>query len=37
MTKTAVVIGVGPLRGLGATLCRAAAREGLHVVWLLRF
>ena len=30
--KTAVVIGVGPLRGLGATLCEAAAREGLHVV-----
>ena len=30
--KTAVVIGVGPLRGLGATLCLAAAREGLHVV-----
>ena len=30
--KTAVVIGVGPLRGLGAVLCRAAAAEGLHVV-----
>ena len=30
--KTAVVIGVGPLRGLGASLCRAAAAEGLHVV-----
>ncbi|MEE4191705.1 MAG: SDR family NAD(P)-dependent oxidoreductase [Halieaceae bacterium] len=30
--KTAVVIGVGPLEGLGATLCRAAAREALHVV-----
>jgi NAD(P)-dependent dehydrogenase (short-subunit alcohol dehydrogenase family) len=32
MLKTAVVIGVGPVRGLGATLSRAAAREGLHVV-----
>ncbi len=32
MTKTAVIIGVGPLQGLGATLCRAAAREGLHTV-----
>lgn len=32
MTKTAVVIGVGPLRGLGAVLARTAAREGLHVV-----
>ncbi len=30
--ETAVVIGVGPLEGLGATLCRAAAGEGLHVV-----
>lgn len=30
--KTAVVIGVGPLRGLGAVLCQAAAREGLHVM-----
>lgn len=30
--KTAVIIGVGPLRGLGAVLCRAAAAEGLHVV-----
>ncbi len=30
--KTAVVIGVGPLRGLGAYLCRGAGREGLHVV-----
>jgi NAD(P)-dependent dehydrogenase (short-subunit alcohol dehydrogenase family) len=32
MTKTAVVIGVGPLRGLGAVLGEAAARDGLHVV-----
>ena len=32
MTKTAVVIGVGPLRGLGAVLAQAAARDGLHVV-----
>jgi NAD(P)-dependent dehydrogenase (short-subunit alcohol dehydrogenase family) len=30
--KTAVVIGVGPLRGLGGTLCLTAARAGLHVV-----
>ena len=30
--KTAVVIGVGPLRGLGATLCEACARQDLHVV-----
>ena len=30
--QTAVIIGVGPLQGLGAVLCRAAAREGLHVV-----
>ena len=30
--KTAVIIGVGPLRGVGAMLCRAAAGEGLHVV-----
>ncbi len=30
--KTAVVIGVGPLQGLGAALCRAAAAQGLHVV-----
>ncbi len=29
---TAVIIGVGPLDGLGATLCRSAAAEGLHVV-----
>jgi len=32
MKKTAVVIGVGPLRGLGAVLAQTAAREGLHVV-----
>lgn len=32
MTKTAVVIGVGPLQGLGAKLCVGAANEGLHVV-----
>ncbi len=30
--KTAVVIGVGPLRGLGAVLCLTAAKAGLHVV-----
>jgi NAD(P)-dependent dehydrogenase (short-subunit alcohol dehydrogenase family) len=30
--KTAVIIGVGPRRGLGATLCEAAAGERLHVV-----
>lgn len=32
MSDTAVVIGVGAERGLGAALCRAFAREGLHVV-----
>jgi len=32
MTKSAVIIGVGPLRGLGAVLAQAVAREGLHVV-----
>lgn len=32
MTKTAVVIGVGPLRGLGAVLSQSAAAAGLHVV-----
>ena len=32
MKKTAVIIGVGPLQGLGATLCVAAAQEGLHIV-----
>lgn len=30
--KTAVVIGVGPQRGLGGMLCLTAARAGLHVV-----
>ncbi len=30
--KTAVIIGVGPLQGLGAVLCRSAASQGLHVV-----
>jgi NAD(P)-dependent dehydrogenase (short-subunit alcohol dehydrogenase family) len=30
--NTAIVIGVGPLRGVGAFLCRAAAKQGLHVV-----
>ena len=32
MTKTAVVIGVGPIEGLGGYLCTQAANEGLHVV-----
>jgi NAD(P)-dependent dehydrogenase (short-subunit alcohol dehydrogenase family) len=32
MIKTAVIIGVGPLRGLGAVLAQTAAREELHVV-----
>lgn len=32
MTKTAVVIGVGPIEGLGAYLGMAAAKEDLHVV-----
>ena len=32
MTKTALIIGVGPLRGLGAVLAQTAAREDLHVV-----
>jgi NAD(P)-dependent dehydrogenase (short-subunit alcohol dehydrogenase family) len=31
-TKTAVVIGVGAEKGLGATLCRRFARNDLHVV-----
>ena len=31
MGKTAAVIGVGASEGLGAALCRMAAREGLHV------
>ena len=30
--KTAIVIGVGPDRGLGAQLCRRFAAEGLHVL-----
>jgi NAD(P)-dependent dehydrogenase (short-subunit alcohol dehydrogenase family) len=30
--KTAVVVGVGPVRGLGATLCSGAAEQGLHVI-----
>ncbi len=30
--NTAIVIGVGPDRGLGAQLCRRFAAEGLHVV-----
>jgi NAD(P)-dependent dehydrogenase (short-subunit alcohol dehydrogenase family) len=30
--STAIVIGVGPDRGLGAQLCRRFAAEGLHVV-----
>ena len=30
--KTAVVIGVGPERGLGGYLCMGAASQGLHVV-----
>ena len=29
--KTAVIIGVGPEKGLGATLCRRFAKQGLHV------
>ena len=32
MTETAIVIGVGADRGLGATLCRRFAKSGLHVV-----
>ena len=32
MQKTAVVIGVGPVRGLGAVLAHTAARAGLHVI-----
>jgi NAD(P)-dependent dehydrogenase (short-subunit alcohol dehydrogenase family) len=32
MSDTAVVIGVGAEKGLGATLCRRFARAGLHVV-----
>src|SRR5437773_12198604 len=30
--KTAVVIGVGPDRGLGAQLCKRFAADGLHVI-----
>ena len=30
--KTAVIIGVGPLEGLGARLCLHASREALHVI-----
>jgi NAD(P)-dependent dehydrogenase (short-subunit alcohol dehydrogenase family) len=30
--QTAVVIGVGPERGLGATLCRQFADRDLHVI-----
>ena len=30
--KSAIVIGVGPDRGLGAQLCRRFAGEGLHVL-----
>lgn len=29
--KTAVILGVGPKRGLGAALCRHFAKRGLHV------
>jgi NAD(P)-dependent dehydrogenase (short-subunit alcohol dehydrogenase family) len=32
MMKTAVVIGVGPERGLGAQLCRRFAADGLRVI-----
>jgi NAD(P)-dependent dehydrogenase (short-subunit alcohol dehydrogenase family) len=32
MPHTAIVIGVGPDRGLGAQLCRRFAAEGLHVL-----
>ncbi|MEI6440722.1 MAG: SDR family NAD(P)-dependent oxidoreductase [Alphaproteobacteria bacterium] len=31
-TQTALIIGVGPDAGLGATLCRRFANHGLHVV-----
>lgn len=31
MSKTAIVLGVGPHLGLGAVLSKRAAREGLHV------
>lgn len=32
MSHSAIVIGVGPERGLGGTLCRRFAKAGLHVV-----
>ena len=32
MSETAVVIGVGAERGLGATLCRRFGQSGLHIV-----
>ena len=32
MPKTALIIGVGPVRGLGAVLAQTAARANLHVV-----
>ena len=31
MSETAIVVGVGAERGLGATLCRRFAKSGLHV------
>jgi NAD(P)-dependent dehydrogenase (short-subunit alcohol dehydrogenase family) len=31
MAKSAIVVGVGAVEGLGAALCRRFAREGLHV------
>ena len=31
MKKTAVILGAGPLEGLGANLSLLAARAGLHV------
>ena len=33
--KTAIVIGVGPDRGLGAQLCRRFAANGLKVITAL--
>ncbi len=32
MSKTAIVIGVGPLNGLGAQLCLRFANKGMHVL-----
>ncbi|MEE4280751.1 MAG: SDR family NAD(P)-dependent oxidoreductase [Pseudomonadales bacterium] len=32
MTKTAVVLGVGPINGLGGQLCLRLAKYGLHVI-----